>query len=203
MSTEDLFVKEKELKVIEEEPAEEKPKEVKEVKFEEPVLLNKKGKPRAKNKDGTYRKVKQMSEEQKRKNLEALARGREKARLTRKMRGAITRAKKKEKDEAFEKEYLETIGKSKKTNELDDMKKEMENLKKLLDEERSKTKTRVEATKVEASVDTKVEPVVESVPVKVEKPTPVVVEKVPDIMPIVPPVRIKSLRAKSVWSQFV
>ncbi len=203
--TEELFEKPKELKTIEEEP---EPKEP--IKVEDKVLLNKKGKPRAKNKDGTYRKVKEKTPEQRAKMLEALAKGREKARKVRAMKGAITQAKKREKNKALEEEYLKTIEKKKEVaqdgtkEELKELKKELSELKKLFKELGSKPPTAVKETNVEESVSEVVEPVFESIPIKaVQETAPVVVEEPPQTLTIPPVVRKTSLRAKSIWSQFV
>ena len=203
---EELFEPPKELKTIDEEP---EPKEVEEV--EEPKKqYNAKGKERKKNADGTYRKVPQKTPEQRAKMLEALARGREKAAKIRAMKGAITQAKKREKNKALEQEYLKTLEKKKEVaedgskEELKELKKELAELKKLFKELGSKPPAPPKETKVEKSVSEVVEPVVESVPIKaVQEPTPVVLEEPPQTLPIPPVVRKTSLRAKSIWSQFV
>ena len=203
---EELFEPPKELKTIDEEP---EPKEVEEV--EEPKKqYNAKGKERKKNADGTYRKVPQKTPEQRAKMLEALARGREKAAKIRAMKGAITQAKKREKNKALEQEYLKTLEKKKEVaedgskEELKELKKELAELKKLFKELGSKPPTPPKETKVEKSVSEVVEPVVESAPIQaVQEPTPVVLEEPPQTLPIPPVVRKTSLRAKSIWSQFV
>ena len=203
--TEDLFEKPKqEVKTIDEDA----PKEP--IKVEEKVLLNKKGRPRAKNKDGTYRKVKEKTPEQRAKMLEALARGREKAAKVRAMKGAITQAKKREKNKALEEEYLKTLEKKKEVaedgtkEELKELKKELSELKKLFKELGSKPPPAPKETNVEESVSEVVEPVFESVPIQTVKETaPVVVEEPPQTLTIPPVVRKTSLRAKSIWSQFV
>ena len=206
-ATEELFEAPTEVKTIEEEP---EPKEVEEQKKEK--QLNKKGKERAKNKDGTYRKRKEQTPEQREKMLEALARGREKARKVRLMKGAITKAKKVDKSKELEREYLELLDKKKKVvneegnsnEELKELKKELAELKKMFKELGSKPPPQPKEEKVEASVTEVVKPVVESVPVQpVKEPTPVVVEEPPQTLPIPPTIRKKTLRAKSIWSKFV
>ena len=204
MTTEELFEK-PELKVIEEE----EPMEVKVVdepkKDEEPVPLNSKGKPRKRLKNGGYRVVKEKTPEQKKKMLEALAKGREKAREVRLMKGRITRQKKMDKDAKFKEEYLKTIGKEdeSKSNELNDVKAELKELKELIKQSRQNSKPSVTHDKVVEKVDAVVAPVSESVVVDVPQPTPSSVEKVPDTLPVVIPPKRKSLRPKSIWSQFV
>ena len=206
---EELFETSKELKTIDEEP---EPIEVKEVKEEAPVkkLYTSKGKERKKNADGTYRKVPEKTPEQRAKMLEALAKGREKAAKIRAMKGAITQAKKREKNKALEEEYLKTLEKKKEVvedgskEELKELKKELAELKKAFKQLGSKPPPAPKETKVEESVSEVVEPVVESVPIQaVQQPTPVVLEEPPQTLPIPPVVRKTSLRAKSIWSKFV
>ncbi len=204
---EELFESSKELKTIDEEP---EPIEVKEAEPEVKKLYTSKGKERKKNADGTYRKVAEKTPEQRAKMLEALARGREKAAKVRAMKGAITQAKKREKNKALEQEYLKTIEKKKvvvedgSKEELKELKNELAELKKLFKELGSKPPAPPKETKVEQSVSKVPEPVVESVPIPaVQKPTPVVVEEPIQTLPIPPVVRKTSLRAKSIWSQFV
>ena len=203
MTTEELF-EQPMLKVIDEE----EPMEVEEVKDEpkideEPVQLNSKGKPRKKLKNGGYRTIKEKTPEQKAKMLEALAKGREKAREVRLMKGRITRQKKMDKDEKFKEEYLKTIGKADESNELNDVKAELKALKELVKQSKDNSKTSVKDDKVVKKVDAVVSPVVESVNVDVPQPTPSSIEKVLDTLPVVIPPKRKSLRPKSVWSQFV
>ena len=200
--TDELFEKPK-LKVIEEE----EPMEVKVVdepkKDEEQVPLNSKGKPRKRLKNGGYRVVKEKTPEQKAKMLEALAKGREKARQVRLMKGRITRQKKMDKDEKFKAEYLKTIGKEDESNELNNVKLELKELKELIKQSRQNSKPSVTHDKVVEKVDAVVAPVSESVVVDSPKPTPSLVEKVPDTLPVVIPPKRKSIRPKSVWSQFI
>ena len=135
--------------------------------------------------------------------LEALAKGREKARQVRLMKGRITRQKKMDKDAKFKEEYLKTIGKEDESNELNNVKLELKELKELIKQSRQNSKPSITHTKVVEKVDAVVAPVSESVVVDVPQPTPSSVEKVPDTLPIVVPPKRKSLRPKSIWSQFV
>ena len=201
MTTEELFEQPK-LKVIDEE----EPMEVEEVKDEpkideEPVQLNSKGKPRKKLKNGGYRTIKEKTPEQKAKMLEALAKGREKAREVRLMKGRITRQKKMDKDEKFKEEYLKTIGKADESNELNDVKAELKALKDLIKQSKDNSKPSVTNNKVVEKVDAVVSPVVDTV--NVPQPTSSSIEKVLDTLPVVIPPKRKSLRPKSVWSQFI
>ena len=201
MTTEELFEQPK-LKVIDEE----EPMEVEEVKDEpkideEPVQLNSKGKPRKKLKNGGYRTIKEKTPEQKAKMLEALAKGREKAREVRLMKGRITRQKKMDKDEKFKEEYLKTIGKADESNELNDVKAELKALKELIKQSKDNSKPSVTNNKVVEKVDAVVSPVVDTV--NVPQPTSSSIEKVLDTLPVVIPPKRKSLRPKSVWSQFI
>ena len=201
--TDELFEAPKEVKEINDE----KPVEA---KTEEEVQLNAKGKPRKKNKDGTYRKKREQTPEQREKMLAVLARGREKAREMRIKKGIVTASKKKEARDQLEKEYIETLEKKKLVqkdgtkDELKELRKELAELKKLFKELGSKPPPAPKETHVEKSVPKTVEPVVESVPIPaVQQPTPVVVKEPPQTLPIPPVVVRKSLRTKSVWSKFV
>lgn len=201
--TDELFEAPKELKEINDE----KPVEV---KTQEEVPLNAKGKPRKRNKDGTYRKKKEQTPEQREKMLAVLARGREKAREARIKKGIVSAHKKKEARDQLEKEYIQTLEKKNivqkdgTKDELKELRKELAELKKLFKELGSKPPPAPKETHVEKSVPKTVEPVVESVSVPaVQQSTPVVVKEPPQTLPIPPVVVRKSLRAKSVWSQFV
>jgi len=208
-ATEELFETPTELKTIDEEP---EVKEVEEQEEKPKKEINKKGRERAKNKDGTYRKIKQQTPEQKQKMLEVLAKGREKARKVRLMKGAITKAKKVDKSKALEKEYLELLEKKKEVqkvegssnDEVKELKKELAELKKMFKEIGSKAPTPPKHNEVQTSVSEVTAPVTESVPIKaVEESPPVVVKEPTQTLPIPPVVRKKTLRAKSIWSAFV
>ena len=206
--SQELFEKpaEEEVKNIDEEP---EPKEDKKPE-EPPKLYTKKGKERKKNKDGTYRAVRTQTPEQRQKMLEALAKGREKARQARLMRGEVSRAKKKEKRETLEKEFVEIVKKknnlpdSASAEELKELKREMADLKKLIKDLGGKPKTTTENQKVNNSVASEPAPVVQSIPVEpIKESAPVVVEEPSNTLNIPPPIVKRSIRAKSVWSQFV
>jgi hypothetical protein len=204
---EELFEKPpEEVKTIDEEP---EPKEVKVVE-EPPKQYTKKGKERKKNKDGTYRAPRTQTPEQRERMLACLAKGREKARQARLMKGEVTRAKKAIKRETLEKEFVEIV--KKKNNlpdtasneEIKELKREMAELKKLIKDLGSKPKTTTEKEKVNKSVASESAPIIESVPVEpVKESAPVVVEEPSNLLPIPPVVVKKSIRAKSVWSQFI
>ena len=199
---EELF--EKEVKNIDDEPKEEVKEQVK--------LYTKKGKERQKNKDGTYRKRKPQTPEQRARMLEVLAKGREKAKQVRAMKASLKAEAKQQERTKLEEEYASLIEKKKQkqkekidnSEEVKALKDELSQLKQLIKDMASKPKPSIEKEKVSESIPSKPAPVVESVPVEpVKESAPVVVEESVNTLPIPPVIRKKSIRAKSVWSQFV
>ncbi len=184
-------------------------------KEDKPVVekqYNRKGKEKQKNKDGTYRKRREQTPEQRARMLEVLAKGREKAKHVRAMKASLKADKKQAEKDKLEQEYASLIEKKKQkqhdkihnSEEVKNLKDELSQLKQLIKDMASKPKPSVEKENISNSIPSKPAPIIQSVPVEpVKESAPVVVEESVNTLPIPPVIRKKSIRAKSIWSQFV